>query len=61
MQDFSDALGDRLPDPIGRELRAAVAEIVELTDVLVETAAWDAAHPSAAPSSLSDPVSTVDS
>ncbi len=42
-------LGRRLPEPLGRELRAAVDEIVLLTNVEVETAAWREAHPEFGP------------
>jgi (p)ppGpp synthase/HD superfamily hydrolase len=39
----------RLPDPLGRELRAAVDEMALLTNVEVETAAWRDAHPELGP------------
>lgn len=39
----------RLPEPLGRELRAAVDEMALLTNVEVETAAWRDAHPEMGP------------
>ena len=40
-----DALCERLPRHLGRELRCAVDEIVLLTNLEVESAAWHEAHP----------------
>ena len=39
----------RLPESLGRELRAAVDEMALLTNVEVETAAWREAHPELGP------------
>lgn len=44
-----DVLCERLPRHLGAEFRAAVDEIVELTNLEVETAAWREAHPGAGP------------
>lgn len=44
-----DTFGDRLPRHLGAEFRAAVDDIVALTNLEVETAAWREAHPGAGP------------
>ena len=44
-----DVLSERLPRHLGAEFRVAVDDIVELTNLEVETAAWRAAHPEAGP------------
>ena len=43
-QQLRDALGDRVPEYLWRELRAAVDEIVRLTDLAIGTPAWHAAQ-----------------
>ncbi len=44
-----DMLCERLPRHLGAELRAAVDDIVALTNLEVETAGWREAHPEAGP------------